>query len=301
MPPPGVDVIDGRHALAPPSTRKKYVCTPVGSCARDNVRCRRVRSEENMFFYAIIPPGKTDWMLDRSVQIFLDPAPEYGRNAVFMLVRCAEAIISADCRFTEFTLEGFGRLSRCARAPNSVSACALHLHFSEIWPYRQSPIELWRSAEVLGLPETGPYRLRSDPDGRQACSRLCHELFGKHPEENSGKVVTTKFIPLAEAMFEQAASATSAFVTPSNALQKPAPNSPGPSSVGEQAPSKRRRAASPSTGAPRKAASPSKPTAAEAAGGSVSAPTGKYVPISMCVRSDDHESMTSAPIGISTA
>ncbi len=176
------------------------------------------------------------------MQIFLDPTPEYGQNAVFMLVRCAEANISGNCRFTEFTLEGFGRLSHCARAPNSVSAYALHLHFSDVWPLMQSPEMLWRWAEVLGLPDTG---LRSDPDGRQACSRLCHELFGKHPEENSGKVVTAKFKPWAEAMFEQAVSATAAFDTPSNApseaLQKPSPDTPGPSSVGEQDPSKRRR------------------------------------------------------------
>ena len=146
---------------------------------------------------------------------------------------------------------------------------------------------LWRWAEVLGLPDTG---LRSDPDGRQACSQLCHELFGKHPEENSGKVVTAKFKPWAEAMFERAVSAAAAFDTPSNApsdaLQKPSPDTPGPSSVGEQDPSKRRRLSPQSAekskeaavaAASRRAASPL-PTAAEGTRAGESASSRKYVP-----------------------
>ena len=104
----------------------------------------------------------------------------------------------------EFYLEGFGRLSHCARAPNSVSAYALHLHFSDVWPYMLGPGLLWTSAEGAGLPQTGQYRLRSDPDEQQACSRLCHELFGRHPVENSGKVVTEKFVPWVALMFEEA-------------------------------------------------------------------------------------------------
>jgi hypothetical protein len=167
--------------------------------------------------------GDEDWQRDRSVRIFLDPPPGYGENAVFMLVRVEEANISGDCWFTEFYLEGFGRLSHCSPASDSDSA--LHLHFSDVWACMpvQSPDKLWTQAELVGLHQTGRYRIRSDRNERQACSRLCHELFGTRPAENSGKMVTEKFVPWVARMFDAASpvDAASARSGPSSPVVKP--------------------------------------------------------------------------------
>lgn len=158
-------------------------------------------------FYYVIMQGGGDWRTDRSVQIVLDPSvnypAKYPESAIFMLVRCVESRAEV-CAFMEFNLEGFGRFSHCA--PDSGSSSVREVHFSDVWAYVQNPRMLWKSASVAPGLSLSEYRHRADPDERPACSRLCHELFGRHPGKNSGKVVTKKFVPWVARMFEEAVS-----------------------------------------------------------------------------------------------
>ncbi len=176
--------------------------------------CRRRRDQGGeghafKFYYYVLEDLQGEGCSEadlQNMQIFLDRAPLYCKNDVFMLIRCVHA---SDIASMEFHLEGFARFSHST--PSSESA--QQLHFSDFWPHKQSPAMLWKSAEVAGLPLTGPYQCSNDVDPkRQACSRLCLELFGKRPANNSGKNVTEKFQPWVARMFEEAASAS--VVTP---------------------------------------------------------------------------------------
>jgi hypothetical protein len=163
----------------------------------------------------MLPAGgdaDSDWQRERRVHVFLDA--DYRRGAMFILFRCENA-----ANFMEFHLEGFARLQNVSGA-----GPARMLHFSDVWAYSQSPVMLWRTAVVVGLPGTGPHRKRGEPDERPACSRMCHELFGEHPGHNSGRKVTEKFMPWATRLFEEAQAVS--LVRGTEALCEPEPATP---------------------------------------------------------------------------
>ncbi len=186
------------------------------SRARCTVACAGAAAPARFFYYVVTDTNEASWQRDRSVPIYLDTT--YRKGDVFMIVRCVQASISSDCRFLEFTLEGFGQvLDLSSLAPSSESEHAMRLRFSDVWTYHQSPAMLWRSAEAAGLPLTGPFQISNDLDPkRQACSRLLQELFGRTPSENSGRVVTEKFAPWVASLFQAAKMATHALASSAN-------------------------------------------------------------------------------------